>query len=420
MYWSKYDKVKEGNDKIHRVIAALICHQEGKLPYAAILGAGTKHNIKKCFHTKGTDKPYCNHLTCDGHAESIVYEGIPKYFHDQMVCLCKEGETSDSIFKKISSDKEPLMFELKPNIKFYLMVTKSPCGFITHKENPCMEWKVPFYHFPHIPTCSSRILIGARMGIQGYVSHLLSKPIFIDSVVILCANSEEPQKLEFDRSFQLPEIKTRKYNPNDFSSFNEQKDSKIKSTEHGLVTVTSPYPHDGPSYAAINVQTGKEKPYNDGILISKKEIEDCLRIDDMEKMIRMQKYKKLYNELCEQLGLQDALKILRDKLIIKYKKNAKSIEKCKNNSLEKLKKITPNKLSQSTETKNIDKACKDSVKVYKRAKDDINNGIDETNSMADNKKVVSYIDDLLSSQTKLIMDCTWECYFRSVNKLKKD
>ena len=408
-YWSKYDKVKEGNDKIHRVIAALICHQEGKLPYAAILGAGTKHNTKRCSHCKGTGKPYCNHLTCDGHAESIVYEGIPKYFQDQMVCLCKEGETRDSIFKK--SDTKPLMFELKKNIKFYLMVTKSPCGFITDKGNPCMEWKVPFHRFPHIPTCSSRILIGATMGIQGYVSHLLSDPIFIDSVIILCSNSEELQK--FDGPFQLPKIKTRTYDPRDFPSFNEQKDSKIKSTEHGLVTVASPYQDDGPSYAAIQVQTGKEIPCNGGFLISEKKIEECLRIDDEEKAMRIKIYENLYYTLYNQLKLEDALEILKRKLIIKLEKNEKSIEKCHSNLLKKLEKITQ---LQSTERKNIDKTCKDCVEVYEGAGVDISNAIKETKSMADYKNVVSCIDNLISSQAKLIMDCTWECYFKSVNK----
>ena len=35
-----------------------------------------------------------------------------------------------------------------------------------------------FIGFPHVPTCSSRILIGATMGIQAYVSHLLEEPIY--------------------------------------------------------------------------------------------------------------------------------------------------------------------------------------------------------------------------------------------------
>ena len=225
----------KGSNKIHKEIAALIYHQEGRLPYAAILGTSTLYrDCERCAH-EGSHGHECNHCTCDGHAESIVYEGAPKYFMDQMVHSKNKKEMSDSIFEIDPSSEGHLRFRLKSSTKFYLMVTDPPCGFIQNQEDSYMEWKVPFVGYPHVPMCSSRILIGSTMGIQGYVSHLLVGHIFIDSVIILCSKDEEHQKTDFGGSFPLPKIKTRKYNPKDFASFKNQdlikrKDSQVMAS----------------------------------------------------------------------------------------------------------------------------------------------------------------------------------------------
>ena len=80
-----------------------------------------------------------------------------------------------------------------------------------------MEWKIPFAEYPHVPTCSSRILIGATMGIQGYISYLLDKPIMIDSLIILRPDIDKPQVLGFGSAFKMPKtVMTMKYNPEDF------------------------------------------------------------------------------------------------------------------------------------------------------------------------------------------------------------
>ena len=263
--------------KIHRHLAALICHQENRSPYAAILCTGTLHKDSEICSYEDS------HGTCDGHAESIIYEAAPKYFMNEMVNSLKQEE-NESIFELLPNNKG---YKLKPNIKFYLLVTDPPCGFIENQEAPCMEWKVPFVGFPHIPTCSSRILIGATMGIQGYISHLLEEPIMIDSLIILCSKGEELIKTDFGSSFPLPCIKTRRYNPRDFVNFEpnlvkrgslkkgsvancampstssenifvRMNSSGLEEHDDSSVTLTGSDRNLGSSFLTFNPQTGKQ------------------------------------------------------------------------------------------------------------------------------------------------------------------
>ena len=213
---SYIDDKEEKQKSCHRCIAALICHPYDEQPFVAILCTGTKYNSGKCYsiqddkksqdttcnaHTKKDNKKSdsdshaqkgdkksqdtetkSNDTPCDGHAESLCIEAAPIFFQNEMLnCLDEEI----SIFENKNNK-----FALKPKIKFHLLITEPPCGWIKdNKNSPCMEWKDPFVQFPHIPTCSARILISSKMGIQGYVSHLLDEhtlPICIQSVIILC------------------------------------------------------------------------------------------------------------------------------------------------------------------------------------------------------------------------------------------
>ena len=47
-----------------------------------------------------------------------------------------------------------------------------------------LSWKRPFVGTPHILQCSSKILISSYLGIQGALSHLLVKPIYISSITM--------------------------------------------------------------------------------------------------------------------------------------------------------------------------------------------------------------------------------------------
>ena len=55
---------------------------------------------------------------------------------------------------------------------------------MTKEERHYLSWKCPFLGKPHCLQCSSIILIGAYLGIQGPLSHLLVKPIYVSSVTI--------------------------------------------------------------------------------------------------------------------------------------------------------------------------------------------------------------------------------------------
>ena len=529
VFWSKH--TIKGDNKIHKEIAALIYHQEGKLPYAAILGTGTLHRDSEiCAHesSRGHD---CNHCTCDGHAESIVYEGAPKYFMDQMVHLVKEEKFSDSIFEKSSSGKEGLKFKLKPNIKFYLMVTDPPCGFIQNQKDPCMEWKVPFVGYPHIPTCSSRILIGATMGIQGYVSHLLEEPILIDTVIILCTKNAEHQRVDFGKSFSLPIIKTMKYNPKDFASFNNQTLIKTPSqanpsttttysnstssdsvkpskpsdgTKQGSLGIANAYKY-GVSYLAVDPRTGDEISGISSFRIASKLIDDCLNIDksmkkkSVEEKERMEEkrkareadikadIKKKYDGLCERLKLNDALLRLKSKLVGNMRNKNKimaSLTKSVSGALSDTRKISEKVLEltaisekvleltaidekektydikeemkrlfadaamissieeewlkryeTSVESKahNIEEEMKtpfaDAALIFSIEKEWLKkyeSSVSKANSIKEQMKslfadvaMISNIENVLSGNKKLIMDCTWDCYFRLPNDTNK-
>ena len=442
-FWSKHPVT--GSNKIHKEIAALICHREGRVPHAVILGTGTLHRDNEACNHEGRRGQECNHVTCDGHAESIVYEGAPKYFMNQMVHSLKEGEPGDSIFEKIPSTEGCLMFRLKPNIKFYLIVTDPPCGFIQNQEDPCMEWKRPFVGFPHVPSCSSRILIGATMGIQGYVSHLLEKPIFIDSIIVLCTSHAEDQKTDFGNSFPLPKIKAELYQPKDFASFMAQnlikrKDSQVASsipdtsinpssenneaiskgsntdgTKLGSLAVVSVYEDDGPSYLAINIRTGKVAPEVD-TPIANKYINERLSVDRSVEEERKANMKKLYTGLCKTLNLENALLKLQHELESSIRRKKSNMEKWEctvskelHNTLE-----TPENLLQSEGLFNKKSEEERWVTNYKcNVEGKVHNIKEEMKSVFIDKEMLSNIKRILSNNNELIMDCTWHCYFKS-------
>ena len=56
--------------------------------------------------------------------------------------------------------------------------------FFAKNERHFLSWKRPFEEKPHCLQCSSLILINAFLGIQGPLSHLFVKPIYISSITI--------------------------------------------------------------------------------------------------------------------------------------------------------------------------------------------------------------------------------------------
>ena len=429
-------------DKIHRVIAALICHQEKKSPYAAILCTGTLHKDTELCGSGGS------HGTCDGHAESIIYEAAPKYFMNEMDNVSK-GEENESIFELLLCNRG---FKLKPNVKFYLMVTKPPCGFIQDQEDPCMEWKIPFVGFPHVPTCSSRILIGATMGIQGYVSHLLEEPIMIDSVIILCSKGVELHRTTFGNSFPLPNIKTMKYDPREFRNFEpdysaKQGENSTSITKHSTplrstsgenitprsnsfgsdghncsessLTVTGSDRSKGSSFLTFNPRTGQQTCRISGFLITKRDVDISIVLNDSLQMERKSNMEKLYIDLCKKLELEKALKRLQDQLVNAIKTRCDEISLMMNSASTTLNK-TLTALDELLQTAgaldnaiSLDKTAAEQrwIEHSQTIKEKIDaiqeGGIDTVGSQI----MIMYIKDILSRKKEIIMDCSWHRYF---------
>ena len=110
---------------------------------------------------------------CDGHAEAVCYRLAGIYLLTE---LTKLHEMQDSIFEE--------GYTLKKGIRFHLFTSHPPCGFMTTKKRHLLSWKRPFVGRPHCVQCSTTILTGAYLGIQGPLSHLLVKPIYISTITM--------------------------------------------------------------------------------------------------------------------------------------------------------------------------------------------------------------------------------------------
>ena len=114
---------------------------------------------------------------CDGHAVSVCYRFASFYLITEMNRYKKNPEMS--ILKMGQGG-----YELKVGIKIHLFSTNIPCGFMANKDHDCLSWKIPFKETPHCLKCSSIILLSANLGIQGPLSHLFNKPVYISSITI--------------------------------------------------------------------------------------------------------------------------------------------------------------------------------------------------------------------------------------------
>jgi len=167
------DQTKQESGKI-KVVAALLVEKRGKMR-VVVLTAGTKHKSEcSYFVNKSSDESSWG--LCDGHAEAICYRLADVYL---MTEIYKLHEEDDSIF-----EMTPEGYALKANIYFHLFTSHPPCGFMAKKERHFLSWKRPFIGKPHSLQCSSQILIGAYLGIQGSLSHLLVKPIYVSSITM--------------------------------------------------------------------------------------------------------------------------------------------------------------------------------------------------------------------------------------------
>ena len=422
-HWSKHST--SDNSEIHKVIAALICHN-GRSCYAAILSTGTYHNdTEKCGTTS----------TCDGHAVSICYEAAPKYFLKEIKSL-KNGD--DSIFECIPNKEG---FRLKPEISFHLFVTQFPCGFIQDQKEPCMEWKTPFIEYPHVPTCSTRILIGATMGIQGYISHLLDKPIMIDSLVILSPNLDDYPVLDFGNSFKMPKvIKTMRYDPEDFKpgfflpsepsvykyslkyehcqsyTSTESIDgnetaksvgSSLERARDSSVIVATPDRSERIGFLKFDPRSTKEVTSHFDLSIKIRDIDQIFEVDAGLRIQRISNLKQIYDDLAIRLKLEEALEMLRCKLDAESKNNEGAMSTLIQSLSEEL--ITvPDTLDTKSEKE------WDSY-IQKQFEMKVRNMQEKGRIKIRNQHMVACIQKILTKKGEhIMMDCNWYQYLNSI------
>ena len=135
----------------------------------------------------------CTWGVCDGHAESVCYRLVSLYLVTEIHRYSKSRENSIL--------EHGFGYTLKKGINFF--TTHLPCGFMTKEERHFLSWKVPFKGKPHCLKCSSTILIGAYLGIQGPLSHLFSKPIYISSITITkCGNISAQKSIYINQWFK--------------------------------------------------------------------------------------------------------------------------------------------------------------------------------------------------------------------------
>ena len=418
-------RLSSRSSKTHQLIAALICDHPKRTPYTAVLSTGAHHNeIQKCGSTS----------TCDGHALSIIYEVAPKYFMQEMKNLQQDTESIFEYASPSSLDATHI-FRLKPGIKFHLMMTGPPCGFIKEQEKPCMEWKTPFVEFPHIPTCSARILIGATMGIQGFVSHLLEDPILIDSVTILCAKNKEHQTVNFGNEF--PRVEVMEYDPSDFlynfrdvnvvklkriasnqencesgyqesSDQNETAKSIRKHTRESSLTLASPNRNTPPPFLAFDPRKLEETVYS-GLSIKNREIVKPFDVTSDVTIFKKQQAKQKYHDLIEKLKPKKALKELLSKLEDKIEENSKD--------LQSLAQLLSSKLEEmrhclDTETLN-EQMWSHTVKDYIQINVDHYHEVGKKKIL--NQNMVACVKQLLDDENaEVIVDCSWHDYLKDV------
>ena len=166
-------KTKE-ESRIITVIAALLVERNNKFK-VVVLTAGTRIKYECSYFMKRNDHDESTWGLCDGHAEAVCYRLAGIYLLTELTKL-----RGDSIFEKKGDEG----YLLKKGIKFHLFTSHPPCGFMAKKERHFLSWKRPFVGKPHSIQCSSTILIGAYLGIQGQFSHLLVKPIYISSITM--------------------------------------------------------------------------------------------------------------------------------------------------------------------------------------------------------------------------------------------
>ena len=153
----------------------MLVERKGKFK-VVLLTAGTRLKQECSYFTRIDDANEPQWGLCDGHAVAVCYRLASFYLLTE---IYKLHNGQESILNKTNEG-----YMLKDDIKLHLFSSHPPCGFFSKKERHFLSWKRPFIGKPHSLQCSSIILINAFLGIQGPLSHLFVKPVYISSITI--------------------------------------------------------------------------------------------------------------------------------------------------------------------------------------------------------------------------------------------
>ena len=228
------------------VVAALLVERNGELKVVVLATGTTKKKVCSYSLNKGNVDGFVDECTwgvCDGHAESVCYRLASLYLVKEIHGYWKNPANSILECK--------FGYTLKEGIKFHFFTTQPPCGFMAKEQRHFLSWKIPFKEKPHCLKCSSTILIGAYLGIQGPLSHLFRKPIYISSITITkCKNVSAQKCIECFKKFQhrldqkpkdtdssyhlvIPHVEIADVQSNDlFECFKSYSDDRLSSSDH--------------------------------------------------------------------------------------------------------------------------------------------------------------------------------------------
>ena len=197
-------------------LAALLIERDDEMR-VVVLTTGTTHKRECSYLLNNGSIDECMWGQCDAHPESLCYRFAIFYLITEMHRYQKD--TNKSILKMQTGG-----FALKEDIKLHFFSRNVPCGFMENKDCFPLSWKTPFNGKPHCLECSSLILISAYLGIQGPLSHLFSKPVYISSITIAkckdAAASKAAEIKEYFKCFSLLLKDTDRNAPDRYYKFN--------------------------------------------------------------------------------------------------------------------------------------------------------------------------------------------------------
>ena len=144
-----------------------------------VFTAGTSVKVKEecsySINNGSSDEYMWGH--CDGHAVSLCYRMASFYLITEMH-RCRKN--SPIRILEIYQGG----YKLKEGVQLHFFSANIPCGFMDNEDCCLLSWEIPFKGKPHCLQCSSTILNGAYLGIQGPLSQFFCEPVYISSVTV--------------------------------------------------------------------------------------------------------------------------------------------------------------------------------------------------------------------------------------------